>query len=470
MRFSLQTVITAFTVLLISSTLQQTAYEPQMIVELWRHGARAAARDTYDQDYVKKYGPGNIVGNGMRMHYNLGRAVKKMYEDSIFKDMKYTDFKVYATSIQRTILSAYSHMMGIFPAGTGPSTSNSIDETKLPPFDGATDDKTIGDGALPYQINPVPIVTFREIEDDYFMKGMEIKCPEADKKKDLIFEENVKNKPNVFDKITPVVEKAFPCKQFFGKEKYDLKTLGIFSDINKCYYYNEGKAMAGTESVMDKMKYVFGIYYINAKYTNDGIKKLYTSKMSQDIIKNFEDKIAGTNKLKFLGLSGHETNVVPYMMGYGLTSEECLIKKLNDEPVTGICEGSPEFAANFIWELSKKEGKYFVRVLYNGKPILGCLKDKALEGNYCPFEDFKTTMRAEFILSDDEYKKACGSTGNNTNTVENKSIWGGWKWLALVLMMVSIALLVGLCFFMSKGKDEERMKPDLTGDESYSKL
>lgn len=457
-------------ILLITSSLQQspTDSEPQMIVELWRHGARSAARDTYNQKYVRDNGPGNIIGNGMRMHYNLGRAIREKYKDNIFKNTNYTHYKVLTTTFQRTILSAYSHMMGLFPPGTGKTTSNDIKSTKLPPFKGATDDNSISNNALPYRIHPVPIYTINKTIDDYFMKGMKYKCPKADKRKDEIFDENVKNKPNIFDSVTPIIEKKYPCKDYFeGKSKYDLNTLGIFSDVNKCYFFSTGHPMEGTESVFEKMKYIFGIYYINSKYTNINIRKLYTSNMAKDIIQKFEQKIAGETELRFFGLSGHEANVVPFMLGYDLTSEDCLVKKLNGKEVKGICYGSPEFAANFIWELSKKGEEHFMRVLYDGEAITSCAKDKELEGKYCKFADFKAKMTEAFVLSDSVYKKTCGVSLNPDGT---KPMWAGWKWTALILMVVSICLLIGFCFTLSKGKKEESMKPDLDADESYSKL
>ena len=49
----------------VSNSLSQAiTYNPQMLVEMWRHGARAAARNTFNQDYVVAEGPGNLFGNG----------------------------------------------------------------------------------------------------------------------------------------------------------------------------------------------------------------------------------------------------------------------------------------------------------------------------------------------------------------------------------------------------------------------
>lgn len=119
--------------------------------------------------------------------------------------------------------------------------------------------------------------------------------------------------------------------------------------MNKCNYFYHGESLIKQADVYNDMKWIFGIYYINDKFIDVSLRKLFTSNMSKDIIKHLEDKISGKSKLKYFGLSGHETNVFPYMMGYDLTSEECMLKKLKGEAVVGTCEPSPEFAANFIW-------------------------------------------------------------------------------------------------------------------------
>lgn len=466
MKFSKIIGLTILTLFLAGPSIQQQGtYTPVMLIELWRHGARTPAYNTMKQDFVDEIGPGNIVGNGMRMHYNLGRRIKSLYND-LLGNLSPKEVKVYATTVQRTIISAYSHMMGLLPPGTGLKTTTTNTEVKLAPFEGITDDNTIGEYALPNGVGPVPIITWSKSVDDYFMKGMEIKCPKADHRKDEIFAENVKNKPDIFESISPTIEKEYPCKTYFGQEKYNLNTTGIFSDIDKCSYFYTGSSLVKNADIYSKMKYVFGVYYINAKYTNTNIRKLYTSKMSQDMIKQFEDKIAGKSKLKFFGLSAHETNVVPYMLGYDLTNEECMLKKLKGEAVTGTCEGSPEFAANFIWELSKKGDEYFVKVLYNGKPITTTCSS-LVDNYYCKFSDFKTKMLDAFTLSDADYKATCGEALNPDGT---PATWKGWKWVAFIFIGVSIFALIGCIMGMKKRDGGDSLKPDLDGDESYSKL
>jgi hypothetical protein len=153
-----------------------------MIVEMWRHGARAAAKDTFNQEYVRKEGPGNLIGNGMRMHYVLGQSIRKKYYDDLFSgDVLPTDYEVTTSQVQRTMLSAYSHMMGIYPLGQGLITTNDDDTTKMPPFAGAeAPSSSMGNNALEGGYRAIPVNVIPEATDNIFMRGLSTLCPGAD--------------------------------------------------------------------------------------------------------------------------------------------------------------------------------------------------------------------------------------------------------------------------------------------------
>lgn len=125
-------------------------------------------------------------------------------------------------------------------------------------------------------------------------------------------------------------------------------------------------------------------------------------------ISKVKDKVKKKKRLNFFGLSGHESNILPFMLGYGLTSEKCMLEILNSGTDrkhktlsdNNLCLPTPDFASNFIWELSKpfKTGSshthdpayYFIRVIYNGEALTThCPADKLVDGEYCPYPIYK---------------------------------------------------------------------------------
>lgn len=436
--------------------------KPVMIVELWRHGARTPNYNTFNQDYVVTEGPGNIVGNGERMHYLLGKQVRKDYPD-IFpegqKDISYKDYEVWSSSYQRTILSAYSHMMGIYPFGTGKTVTNQNPETKIPPYK-KLDVTLEGEFALEQGANAIPINVIDRSKDDFFMKGMGYVCKNADDKSDALFEKEIE-KPNPLKDMGDKIKAAgYDCNQYFKNGKdYDLNTTGIFADVNKCYYYYNGEWMKNTDALGDKMQYTFGIYYIAMRYADPMITKLWTSKMSQYIIDKMNAVKNGTSTLKYAGLSGHEANLFPYMMLYGLTSEDCLIKSL-DKPVEG-CYPGPEFAANIIWELAQdKDKNWFARARYNGDVILKSCETQDTNG-YCKFEDFVAYKQKVFTLTPQEYQATCGNNGGSNSEKESKI----WMYIAIgIAILFTIQMIVFISYVGRARATSRKLNQELTGD------
>ena len=57
-----------------------------------------------------------------------------------------------------------------------------------------------------------------------------------------------------------------------------------------------------------------------------GDLKMVSSKLVEQIISEFDSKIAGKNdERKYFGLSGHDSNMYPILVGLGLANSECLI-------------------------------------------------------------------------------------------------------------------------------------------------
>merc|ERR1712227_466607 len=90
----------------------------------------------------------------------------------------------------------------------------------------------------------------------------------------------------------------------------------------------------------------------NSNLLNDSMSKGISNLLKQKATdKNF--------KLKYLGLSGHDTNLVPFLKKLGKININCLIKEynllINNKKPHGDynCIRNVAFASNLIWEFSE---------------------------------------------------------------------------------------------------------------------
>ena len=88
----------------------------------FRHGARAPIRvdqNNYDKVNEKWTNPGELTAVGMRMHYLLGLRNRQRYIEE-YKLLSPTfdphEILVYSTNVNRTIISAYSQLQGLYPS------------------------------------------------------------------------------------------------------------------------------------------------------------------------------------------------------------------------------------------------------------------------------------------------------------------------------------------------------------------
>ena len=91
--------------------------------EHFRHGARGPYRSFDEVNWKdllneKWNGEGELTPLGMRMHYLLGVSIKEKYSDFLSKNYNPNEILIRSTDVNRTILSAYSTLQGIYNFST----------------------------------------------------------------------------------------------------------------------------------------------------------------------------------------------------------------------------------------------------------------------------------------------------------------------------------------------------------------
>ena len=66
--------------LIFHSSITSAQQSPDLVIELYRHGARTPTSNTYDP-YFSNSDLGQLTPIGMRQHYVLGKAIRETYGD-----------------------------------------------------------------------------------------------------------------------------------------------------------------------------------------------------------------------------------------------------------------------------------------------------------------------------------------------------------------------------------------------------
>lgn len=142
-----------------------TKSEIRFVFQIFRHGARGPIlansnnKDIYGEQWTAL---GELTSIGMRQHYLLGRRNYDKYKQFLSYDYKQNEIYAISSDFNRTIMSAQSHLQGMYPPGTG---SKLIDTKNMatPPvnYDFSELQKELGDNALPNQLSVFPIHIFQ---------------------------------------------------------------------------------------------------------------------------------------------------------------------------------------------------------------------------------------------------------------------------------------------------------------------
>lgn len=179
--------------------------QPVMISEIFRHGARTPVYSNHLKpssphlQEIKDIGWGNLTGNGHHMHLLLGMQIRKDYPslfeptDANFHRFQSPKFKkltkpmvnnfqyeLYSSSVHRCIVSAQSHLLGIYPPGkeTGDYLNHpDHDFVYKPVYDNLQVQFTNStNSALPLGLRVFPVMTQSKKEDQFFFPGLTLTC------------------------------------------------------------------------------------------------------------------------------------------------------------------------------------------------------------------------------------------------------------------------------------------------------
>lgn len=316
-------------------------------VDLIRHGDRTPIISLPTVNYQWKEGLGQLTAKGMQQEYKMGMEFRKKYiEQSHLLPEHYEEGTMYvrSTDYDRTLMSAESLLMGLYPPGTGPEVADS----SLP--------------ALPYAFQPIPIFTAPSKYDEIIMQQL------SSLEHAKLMEQYVFPTKEWQEKNNDLKDKYPLWSQLTGIQINNLDELQMVGDtlyIHQLHHVPlpEGLSEKDVATIIKASSWAF-----MAEEKPQQVANAYSGKLMINIANYLNSGSQKKSKLKYVLLSAHDSTIATALSFLGAPLET-----------------PPPYASNLNCALYESDANgYTVKVTYNGKPIT----IPACGGEMCELQQF----------------------------------------------------------------------------------
>ncbi len=421
--------------------------------EHFRHGARGPYTKVSPvtwKDFigVKWKGQGELTPIGMRMHYLLGTAMKKHYSSFLSTD-KYNpnEILIISTDVNRTILSAYANLQGMYNKTTSDKLTNTQISRASIPNKNKTEEMNkkiyeLKNNILQGGINLLPVHVYSVNYGLQFKLNSDSVCPGVKKYK----EESKKQKKiiEIFAELADITNKTFGEEIFKFMNKSGIENPKYLWDPMTLFYicdtfisnYVENKTMPHIRKTgIDLEKFYhhsLNVSFIKTYYYDYGSPLTKTTYITMspvfrnifnymdrriDLDKKKQSDLVINDSPRFVIISGHDST---------LAANDLFLKE-----EFGVSFDRPEYCSSEVYELWKNltTGKYFVKYLVNQevKTIL-------------EYQGFKNKVN-EIIYGADEIEEICYGEKKRIIVI-NKNIIKTTFYITFPLMIISCLIFI----------------------------
>lgn len=343
-----------FTMLAYSFSLQASAQSEKLIfaLDLVRHGDRTASDDLPAAPHVWSEGAAQLTAIGMQQEYQLGVKLHKRYMvDSQLLSATYQPNTLYvrSTDYDRTIMSAQSLLLGLYPPGSGPAAPNST----LP--------------ALPAGFQPIPIHTVAASQDSAFLIDI------SSRKTADTINKYVYSRADWKEKSAEFSAQYNRWSQLTGVHVASMFDVLSLSDTVRAYVNHdvtlpEGLTLEEAKKIIEAGDWIYASL-LKPKEVGDVAGK----PALQKIIWYLEQAAEQKSKTKFVLISAHDVTTIGVMSA-----------------LHAPLESAPSYAADLNFSLYESGPQnYYVKITYNDTPVNvpGC------RGNVCPLTQLTEMLK-----------------------------------------------------------------------------
>ena len=403
-------------------------YTPIMIAEIFRNGG---AFESLDKELVDKIFQGlpsrnqqNLVPNGIRQQYNLGKCWKEEYPEIFKGNIDLEKVSMSSAAKRFSMDSATAHLYGLLEESDIPQIEMSIEHLPsiYPPMAEKTEAhfKHMDSKAVPQGMGLVPIQTFSSEKDFMYFPELDTQCKGIAENNLYDYSQFVSNKDQFYlPTVKTLEQKGFNATELLGKKEWDLEGISKLFRVLEVYYYSQNKHYSLIDpDLFNELKILHGIHRLNYYFPNAENSKVYSNNVARDILSQLEMGVKGESV--YAGYSALEHTLLAFLKNLRFLGSSCYIENYDlrvHDFKGGKCAEYPLFSSSIVIELSKMEvngdsvkrdgpsqplDDYYVSVFYNRQS----LKLEGCPDVYCKYTQFRGVFSGLTLV--DNIKARCG--------------------------------------------------------------
>ena len=438
--------ITFTTLTLLALFTPYITCERLFVFEHFQHGARSPLKGvnpTTNKDLLNEEwnADGELTPSGLRMHYLLGTINQKKYSDFISFPPNLNELLVYSTDSNRTIMSVYAHLQGMFN-----NTEEKLSDEQVAKANVILENSTnreqleIESANMNYSViknNRVlfPVSILDNNKKEFLLHDTHV-CPGIEKyKKQMLnskegksFIKNIaQNLNNTYGDDLFRYFKYSDKDYYFERDNYYTLLDTFISDhidnreLNEFPFKGNETFYSYSEMVMNS-----SLYDLEMKTEDDVIIHMGMSPTFRKII----DWMVKRKELAENGTPNLIESSSPKMVIYSGDENTVGLMALFVKKVFGVNVGQLKFATNQYFELHKENDNYVVKYIFNDDEKLSV-----------PFDEF--TNKIEKVLWSQEKINDFCDINKETNP---------WEIIMWVMLVVVICLTAAFIYLKRKFK------------------
>jgi lysosomal acid phosphatase len=315
-------------------------------IDVIRHGDRTPVSNPPSIPYLWPQDIGKLTPKGMQQEYDLGKTLRQRYVKTFHLLPASYDSEamhVRSTDFDRTLMSAQSLLLGLYPLGTGPITLS-----KTP--------------ALPRAFQPIPIHTTPQELDTLLLPDHNPKAHKA------VLEKYVFNLPVWQQKTAELSPQFKRWSELLGIKISSIQQLSKIADrlhIQQLYHFPLPAKLTKEDAnvLIDAGRWVFVTTFKQPQVAQMIGKNLLTT-----ILEYLKAAQENKSKLKYVLFSAHDSTLMSLMTMLGAPLDT-----------------QPPYASDLNFSLYEADNKLSVKITYNNQmvsiPVCG--------GTDCKIEDLE---------------------------------------------------------------------------------